>query len=156
MRKKSDWLLRADVLAKWIGLRAVKPRQSERRGFELRQGCSSVPHLCVSLRRKLTFSSMCNSHMVAVQNIFRILKQAQITWSFIGSVGSKFPKSYNTPSYKENPPEKTHTQTNKIVSMKEGEVVRLELTPFQCKGRHHTDKPNVLTTTLQWINTKNF
>ena len=35
-------------------------------------------------------------------------------------------------------------------------MVRLELMPFQCKDRPYTDKSDVLTTTLQWINTKIF
>ena len=71
-----------------------------------------MPHLCVSLRHNLDFSSMHNSHMVVVQTIFRILKSAQITWSFIGhagqaliknSVGSNFPKKLQDPISYRNP-----------------------------------------------------
>ena len=46
-----------------------------------------MPHLCVSLKRDLNFSIMRNLHMVVVQKIFRFLKLAQITSSFIGHVG---------------------------------------------------------------------
>ena len=63
-----------------------------------------MPYLCVSLGGSLNFFSMSNSDMVMVQKIFRILKLAQITWSFIERVESQvkilwvaiFQKSYKT------------------------------------------------------------
>ena len=105
--------------------------------------------------------------MVVLQKTFKIVKPAQITWSFIGHDGQPklkilwatiFQKVTRPPSHTENPPPKKsrHTHTHKIIRTKEGNVVRLELMPSQCKDRHHTDKLDVLTTTLQWINTKNF
>ena len=44
-----------------------------------------------------------------------------------------------------------HTHTHLNEKRGEGNVVRLELMPFQCKN---TDKSDVWTTILEWINKK--
>ena len=56
-----------------------------------------------------------------------------------------FQKSYKTPILyrKSLPPKQKQTQT------KLPEQMRCDLNSFQCKDRHHTDKSDVLTPTLQ-------
>ena len=58
---------------------------SEKR-IRIKTGSLSVLHLCVSLRANLNFLSICNLDMVMVQKSFRMLKLAQINWSFIEHV----------------------------------------------------------------------
>ena len=83
------------------------------KGFESKQGCSSVPLLGVSLRCNLNFSSMRNSHMVVVKKNFHNFKtgtnylklhnscRAALSKNF---VGSNFPKELQVLHLIQNPP----------------------------------------------------
>ena len=71
-------------------------------------------------------------------------------------MGSKFQKGVVRPlSYLEIPPP-PHEKQNCLNERRGCGEARIELMPFQCKDRRHTDKSDVFTTTLQWINAKIF
>ena len=104
-------------------------------------------HICVSFRRSLNFSSMRNSQMVVVQNIFRIFKNGtnylelhRSCWAALSknSVGSNFPKKLQDPHLiqKSPPAEETDTYTQtKLSERKRGMWGGYKLMPFQCKYR---------------------
>ena len=55
-------------------------------GIRIQAGILISATLVFFFRRDLNFSSMHYLDMAVVQQIFRILKLAQITWSFVGHI----------------------------------------------------------------------